>query len=133
MEYRHTKWLMYTVLIGLIPIILRLLLYFFLSSKYAVEIINVSDIIIFGLIIHISIINELEHHSEDKNWKTKHIGFSVFFIIIYSSLFALMLFSNEVIEVIDSKINFLVIIMSLVSLLIGFTVHYNSSLKVAHE
>ena len=68
MEFRHTKWLMYTVVIGLIPIILRFFLYFTLSNNYSINIISLSDIAIFGLIIHISIINELEHYS-DKNFR----------------------------------------------------------------
>ncbi len=128
MEFRHTKWLMYTVVIGLIPIILRFFLYFTLSNNYSINIISLSDIAIFGLIIHISIINELEHYS-DKNWKIKQTVVSMLFIIIYSFLFALITFSNEVLVIFDKNITILIILMSFVSFLIGYSVHYNSSLK----
>lgn len=128
MEFRHTKWLMYTVVIGLIPIILRFFLYFTLSNNYSINIISLSDIAIFGLIIHISIINELEHYS-DKNWKIKQTVVSMLFIIIYSFLFALITFSNEVLVIFDKNITILIILMSFVSFFIGYSVHYNSSLK----
>lgn len=128
MEFRHTKWLMYTVVIGLIPIILRLFLYFTLANNYSINIISLSDIAIFGLIIHISIINELEH-SNDKNWKIIQTVFSMLFIIIYSFLFALITFSNEVLVIFDKNITILIILMSFVSFFIGYSVHYNSSLK----
>jgi hypothetical protein len=119
---------MYTVVIGLIPIILRFFLYFTLSNNYSINIISLSDIAIFGLIIHISIINELEHYS-DKNWKIKQTVVSMLFIIIYSFLFALITFSNEVLVIFDKNITILIILMSFVSFLIGYSVHYNSSLK----
>lgn len=129
MENRKTKWLIYTVLIGLLPVIIRALLWL-VTKNSSLELLSVSDIIIFGLIIHISIINELEHSSEEDEWKTKQNGISLLFITVYSALFALILLSNEVSPMIDKvKITILVILMSIVSFLIGYTVHYNNKLQ----
>ena len=131
MENRKTKWLIYTVIIGLLPVIIRALLWL-VTENTALKILNISDIIIFGLIIHISIINELEHTKENVEWKTKQNGISLLFITVYSSLFALILLSNEVSPMIDNtNITTLVILMSIVSFFIGYTVHYNNKLQKA--
>ena len=131
MENRKTKWLIYTVIIGLLPVIIRGLLWL-ATENSSLELLNISDIIIFGLIIHISIINELEHSNEKDEWKTKHNGISLLFITVYSSLFALILLSNEVSPMIDkNNITVLVTLMSIVSFIIGYSVHYNNKLRKA--
>lgn len=129
MENRKTKWLIYTVVIGLLPVIIRALLWL-VTEDSSLELLNISDIIIFGLIIHISIINELEHSNEKAEWKTKQNGMSILFITVYSALFALILLSNEVSPMIDkNNITALVIVMSMVSFFIGYSVHYNNKLQ----
>lgn len=129
MENRKTKWLIYTVVIGLLPVIIRALLWL-VTEDSSLELLNISDIIIFGLIIHISIINELEHSNEKAEWKTKQNGMSILFITVYSALFALILLSNEVSPMIDkNNITVLVIVMSMVSFFIGYSVHYNNKLQ----
>lgn len=129
MENRKTKWLIYTVVIGLLPVIIRALLWL-VTEDSSLESLNISDIIIFGLIIHISIINELEHSNEKAEWKTKQNGMSILFITVYSALFALILLSNEVSPMIDkNNITVLVIVMSIVSFFIGYSVHYNNKLQ----
>ena len=74
MENKKTKWLIYTVVFGLIPIISRLLVWG-VTQHGTVSAFATSDFIAFGLILHISNINEIEHLSDDnKSWKT---GFSL--------------------------------------------------------
>lgn len=129
MDSRKTRWLIYTVIIGLLPVIIRALLWL-VTKDSSMELLNISDVIIFGLIIHISIINELEHSNEVSEWKTKHNGISLLFITVYSALFALIILSTEMSPMIDkNNITILVILMSVVSFLIGYSVHYNNSLQ----
>ncbi len=60
MENKKVKWLIYTVLVGLIPILSRFLVWG-VTEPGIVSFITASDFIAFGLILHISNINEIEH------------------------------------------------------------------------
>ncbi len=52
------------------------------------DIFNASDFVAFGLILHISNINEIEHFNDnEKSWKTIQNGISIGFISLYSVLF----------------------------------------------
>ena len=62
MENKKIKWLIYTVLVGLIPILSRLLIWL-VTKEGTVEMLNASDFVAFGLVLHISNINEIEHIS----------------------------------------------------------------------
>lgn len=88
------KWLIYTVLVGLIPIVLRALLWV-ISPHQAIDLFSASDFVAFGLILHISNINEIEHFNDlEKSWKTFQNGTSIFLITVYSFLFAAHLFGQ---------------------------------------
>ena len=58
MENKKVKWLIYTVLVGLIPMLSRLLV-LTVTQPGVVSLIEASDFIAFGLILHISNINEI--------------------------------------------------------------------------
>ena len=80
------KWLVYTVLIGLIPAISRALVYF-LTKENSVDLFSAPDFIAFGFVLHVSVINEIEHiYNEDRSWKTVFNGLSIVFIVFYSLL-----------------------------------------------
>ncbi len=86
MPGRKAKWLIYTVLVGLLPALLRMLIWL-ISQDRDIGILNAADFIVFGLILHISNINEIERFADrEKSWKTTQNVISVFFIIIYSVL-----------------------------------------------
>ena len=88
MHIIKVKWLIYTVLIGLIPIFLRMLIWSILQNR-TMDLFNASDFVAFGLVLHISNINQIEHFSDgQKSWKTIQIGFSILFILFYGILFA---------------------------------------------
>ena len=88
------KWLIYTVLVGLIPIVLRALLWV-ISPNQTIDLFSASDFVAFGLILHISNINEIEHFNDlEKSWKTFQNGTSIFLITVYSFLFAAHLFGQ---------------------------------------
>ncbi|RZK79780.1 MAG: hypothetical protein EOO85_02695 [Pedobacter sp.] len=80
-----TKWLIYTVLIGLLPFIARLLIFAITKNLSATYILNEVDMIAFGLVLNVSNISEIDNNSSlTEEWKTKNKGLSVIFIIIFS-------------------------------------------------
>ena len=90
-----TKWLIYTVIIGLIPFLIRTLITLFDKQGSINYWINESDIINFGLVLNLSVINELEDKDfEDKIWKTRNIGFSIVSLILLSSILAIVTYSD---------------------------------------
>lgn len=123
MENKKVKWLIYTVLVGLIPILSRLLVWG-VTEPGIVSFITASDFIAFGLVLHISNINEIEHLSDDeKSWKTIQNGTSITFIAFYSVLFALIMVSEGVPSFIDTGvIEKCTIGLALISLFISFSV-----------
>ena len=76
----------------------------------------------FGLILHISNINEIEHFSgADQEWKTSQNGISITFIAFYSVLFALTLVGEAIVDV--QAIKICTVALSAVSLLISYSVY----------
>jgi len=103
MKYTKSKWLAYTVLVGLIPILSRLLVWVIASSDVVLPF-AATDFVAFGLVLHISNINELEHiSSQSKPWKTVQNGVSVIFIALYSVLFAVLLLAEKNPKLIDAN------------------------------
>jgi hypothetical protein len=95
MKNPKSKWLAYTVLVGLIPILSRLLVWSIASNDVVLPF-AATDFVAFGLVLHISNINELEHiSSQSKPWKTVQNGMSVIFIALYSVLFAVLLLAEK--------------------------------------
>lgn len=92
---KKTKWLIYTVIIGLIPFLIRSFICLFDKTSSLNYWINETDFIIFGLVLNLSNINELED-KEIKNqiWKTKKIGYSVIQIIVFSAIFSIITYSD---------------------------------------
>jgi hypothetical protein len=131
MEYKSIKWLVYTVLVGLIPILSRLLLWT-VTKQGTVELFSAADFVVFGLVLHISNINEIEHlsltKSDDKSWKTVQNGISILFITFYGILFCLTLLSGPTNTFVDEKIiTNCAILLSLVSFLLSYSVFYRIS------
>ena len=63
MKSSKSKWFVYTVLVGLIPIASRLLIWV-TSKAGTVPAFAPQDFVAFGLVLHITAINELEHVSK---------------------------------------------------------------------
>lgn len=117
---RKERWLIYTVLVGLIPIVSRLLIWA-LTKPGVVEIFSPSDFIAFGLILHISNINEIEHaDGANRRWKTIQNGISIMFIVIYSVLYPLILVGSEIID--PTAVSFSLVALSIASLIVSYSV-----------
>lgn len=95
MTYRKAKWFIYTVLVGMLPFIARCFVFLIMKQKQVASLINEADFVAFGLVLHITNVNELEHIKlEDKSWKTIHNGVSITFIAIYSVIFSISVISS---------------------------------------
>lgn len=121
MGNKKIKWLIYTVLVGLIPILSRLIVWI-VTKEGSVNLLSPSDFIAFGLVLHISNINEIEHFSGvEREWKTAQNGISIAFIAFYSVLFALTLVGENIVDV--SAITICTIVLSIVSFFISYSVY----------
>lgn len=121
-EGKKVKWLIYTVLVGLIPIMSRLLIWG-VTKNGTISPFSATDFIAFGLVLHISNINEIEHFQGERSWKTAQNGISIAFIAIYSVLFAMSMLQQGVPGLIEEKIIVCCAFgLAVVSLLISFSV-----------
>lgn len=134
MENKKVKWLIYTVLVGLIPILSRIFVWS-VTEDGVVSLIMPADFIAFGLILHISNINEIEHLTDDeKSWKTIQNGTSIAFIAFYSVLFSLIMISESIPGLIDMEaIKFCAIGLAVISFLISFSVFHRISKIASNE
>lgn len=90
-----TKWLIYTVLIGLIPFIIRFLIYLVRNDVNVSYVLNEIDMIAFGLVLNVSNITELDgNNSVNDNWKTTNIGLSVFLVILFAAFLSVSYLSD---------------------------------------
>jgi hypothetical protein len=103
MRFNKSKWLAYTLLIGLVPVLTRLMIWF-VTSKGTIPAVVATDFVAFGLVLHVSIMNEIEFlPASEGGWKTLQNGTSIFFITLYSALYAMCLLSEGVASVIDAR------------------------------
>lgn len=104
MKFSKSKWLAYTFLVGLIPVLTRLLTWA-TTTKGAVSPLAATDFVAFGFVLHISVINELEHlPAKEKDWKTIQNGTSLIFITLYSALYALTIIGEKSASLIDAAV-----------------------------
>ncbi|MEZ4884695.1 MAG: hypothetical protein R3E32_08225 [Chitinophagales bacterium] len=80
-----TKWLIYTVAIGLLPFLLRLLMFVVGKNAGYDFLMNESDFITFGLVLNLTNLNELEHKKESV-WKTQMIGLAAIQVAVYAGI-----------------------------------------------
>ena len=122
MSERKAKWLMYTVALGLLPALLRLMIGLTSPDKN-IDLLNAIDFILFGLILHISNINELEHFNDsEKSWKTIQNGTSLVFVALYCGLYVSHLHGGAGLVPLIVSIS-----LGIVSLAISFTVYNRTS------
>ncbi len=121
MGNKKIKWLIYTVLVGLIPILSRLIVWV-VTKAGSVNLLSPSDFVAFGLVLHISNINEIEHFlGVEMGWKTAQNGISIAFIAFYSVLFALNLIGENIVD--GEAITICTVVLSIVSFLISYSVY----------
>ena len=122
MTDRKAKWLMYTVALGLLPALLRLMIGL-TSPDEGIDLLNAIDFILFGLVLHISNINELEHFTDsEKSWKTIQNGISLLFVALYCGLYVSQLPDGA-----GPMLLIVSISLGIVSFVISFTVYNRTS------
>lgn len=121
-----TKWLIYTVLIGLMPFFIRVFIVLFDKRGTFGYLFNEIDFISFGLILNLSVINELEDKIvADKVWKSRVIGYSIFSILILSAILAIVTYSdfNMNKDLNRNSIKICAIFLALVNFLLNYSVY----------
>lgn len=117
-------------MVGLIPILSRLLVWA-VTNEGAINLLSPTDFVAFGLVMHISNINEIEHISDvARGWKTVQNGISIAFIAFYSVLYALTLIGANVVDV--KAITYCTIALAIVSFLISYSVYDRISKPATH-
>ena len=123
---KKRKWFIYTVLIGLLPFFIRFFIFLVRIDLQFSYSLNVVDIVTFGLVLHVSNINELEDKENvDKRWKTTNIGLSVLLLIIFSAILAVSYIS----ELSDSKninvqnLKYCGLFLSFVSFIMSYSIY----------
>lgn len=128
MKISINKWLAYTFLVGLIPVLARLLVWLIAMPGIVSPLVS-ADFVAFGLILHISVINEIEHlHSKDDGWKTIQNGTSLIFVTLYGALYTATIISEKGMALIDSSALLRSsIVLSIVSSILSLTVFHRLS------
>ena len=129
MANRIAKWLIYTIAVGFIPALLRMLVWLISQDKSSLDIFNALDFVVLGLVLQISNINEIEHlYDSERTWKTTHNGISVILIIFYSALLVFYLLGESIPESIDeSTVKSLAMATAPLSIGLSFLVYYRVS------
>ena len=129
MTNSKSKWFVYTVLVGLIPIASRLLIWT-TSKAGTVPAFAPQDFVAFGLVLHITAINELEHVAMiDRSWKTLQNGMAVIFIAVYSVLYSILLLGEKMPGLVEpTPMLTCVAVLAVVSLILGYSVAHRLSI-----
>ena len=124
---KKTKWLIYTVLIGLIPLFIRFFIYIISIDKPFTYVLNEVDIVTFGLILQLTNINELDDNETfEKSAKTAYFGLSIFFLILFAAFLGVTYFSENLQTPIVSKdkIKYLSISMGIASFVMSYSINH---------
>ena len=126
--FSRSKWLAYTFFVGLTPIFTRLLTWA-ITNQGAVVMVSASDFVAFGLVLHISIINELEHVPvSERDWKTIQNGTSLVFIVLYGGLCVISVIGEKAKDIVNiSGLLICSIVLCLVSTALSFSVFHRLS------
>jgi hypothetical protein len=97
----NNKWLIHTLLVGLIPVLTRLLSWA-TTAPGAVDPLATSDFTALGLVVHVSILNETAHMQMlDNAFRTLLNGISSVFIAAYGTIYALAAIGERNMELIN--------------------------------
>jgi phosphatidylglycerophosphate synthase len=113
------KWAMYTVLLGMIPIIARAFTWAVSSSSTSIQPLSATDVAGYGIVLVATNISGLEHeHRVDPAWKSRSNALSIMFAIVLALVFTVSALT-EVWDGLDSR----KILIGSVLLAIVATVH----------
>jgi hypothetical protein len=118
------KWLIYTVIVGLIPILARLMVYFLAPDAAKSFMWSATDISAFGLVLNISNINAVENEDVDAQWRTWCNGLSVMHVVFITGLFILSFTTELQPGFLDtSRLIQVAVLLGCTSFILGLTVY----------
>lgn len=117
------RWLVFTVLFGMVPIIIRLMVGG-LDSASRVPLFAASDFIALGIVLQVSLFNEMRYTSlDDFDWKQVMLGASALYMLVYAVLYVLLLVSEFDKQINAQMILYISMVLSFVSLLLCWAVY----------
>ena len=118
------KWLIYTVVLGLTPGLIRLLLASLATAQAAVPWIANADVVGFGLVVVITNINGLENaEGIEAAWKTMQLGLSLLLLICFATLSAASCFTEISPTTFDAwKLKLAAVVLSIAASLYSYSV-----------
>lgn len=120
---RKGLWLIYTVLFGMVPILMRLLAAGLVSSD-KINLFTSSDFISLGIVLHISLLAETRYNdSNEAGWKKQINGISILAVVAYAAMCVFSLLSDFVNEINAQSVLIVSIIMSAASLVMCWAVY----------
>ncbi|MDP9990553.1 hypothetical protein J2W28_000064 [Variovorax boronicumulans] len=115
------KWWVYTVVIGLLPALMRFAVWGL--TDFGVQMVSVSDVIAFGLVLHISMINEAEDVDWlPQKWRTINHGASLIAIAVYCAFFAVSVIGEKSPSVSQSNLLYCSLALAGISLMLSSVV-----------
>ncbi|MAD47095.1 MAG: hypothetical protein CMH98_19040 [Oceanospirillaceae bacterium] len=126
MDLKVHKWLVYTAIAGLIPMFCRLVIYYVYDGG-DIKMVSPSDIVAFGIILHLSTLNELEHWDEKSPWKTWANGFAFTFGFMYTVIFSFVVIGEAGAKLNDDNMIKLLTFLAAISFIFCASFSYRSS------
>ena len=130
------KWAVYTVILAMIPIFMRLLIAVLVTPKTHFRWLSESDVATFGLILAITNISALETATNiEEKWKTLRMGISLLLILAFATLFAIACFQELQSGVFGrNRVLSANLILSLVSVVYSYSIWNRiASARIAEE
>lgn len=125
---KATKWFIYTVLIGAVPFFIRLFIWLVINNLPVSYVFNEVDMVTFGLVLHVSNINELEDKvNMEQGRKTAYVGLSTFLIVVFGAFLGIAYVADlETKTNIFNKqqIKLCTGVLSILSLLFSYSIYY---------
>lgn len=120
---RKWAWLLYTVLFGMVPIFIRILISSVMNDG-AVSLFSPSDFISFGIVLQISLLNEVRYHdAQDVSWRHRIVGLSTFIVLFYAALYAAVLLAESIRQINTSSILNISVALSIGSFVLCWCVY----------
>ncbi|EMN1777838.1 hypothetical protein MXF92_000181 [Acinetobacter baumannii] len=122
---KAVSWLFSTVFLALFPCLIRVVIWAFGDFK-GFFVYSITDIYLFSLVIHLSILHELRHLDDPtlKNWKEKFIALTDVFILL-TMVFLICAYLKEAgVSFKEYALLWMGVFLAIVSFVIGFSVFY---------
>lgn len=122
-----SRWLLYTIVVGLIPFGVRSLIYLLFKDSTVDYLFNNIDFIVFGLVLSLANINELEDRTiYNFRWKMRARGGSIVLICFFTTLLTILLLHelNNQLTLDIGRLKYVTLSMSAITLLFSYSIYF---------